>query len=50
MVWFYRRTAAGRVILDLRRLGLMHAESSVRQIADRMLIPRQVLNLIESPS
>jgi hypothetical protein len=49
MVWFYRRTAAGRVILDLRRLGLMHAESSVRQIADRMLIPRQVLNLIESP-
>ncbi len=41
--WFYRQTVAGSVLRDLRAVGLAHADATVRQIADRMLIPRRVL-------
>ena len=41
--WFYRKTVAGALLHDLRAAGLAHADATVRQIADRMLIPRRVL-------
>lgn len=41
--WFYSRTAVGALLHDLRSAGLAHADPTVRQIADRMLIPRRVL-------
>ena len=41
--WFYRRTEAGALLHELRAAGLAHADPTVRQIADRMLIPRRVL-------
>ncbi len=41
--WFYRSTVAGALLRDLRVAGLSHAESAVRLIADRMLIPRRLL-------
>jgi len=41
--WFYRKTVAGALLHDLRAAGLVHDDATVRQIADRMLIPRRVL-------
>ena len=44
--WFYQRTVAGRLLHDLRAGGMGSTDPAVRQIAERMLIPRAAL-LIE---
>ncbi len=41
--WFYRQTAVGGLLRDLRAAGLAHADAPVRLIAERMLIPRRLL-------
>ncbi|MFM7568531.1 MAG: hypothetical protein ACKO8O_07505 [Betaproteobacteria bacterium] len=41
--WFYRQTAVGALLRDLRAVGMAHADAPVRLIAERMLIPRRLL-------
>jgi len=41
--WFYRRTIVGVLLHELRAAGVAHPDAGVRQIAERMLIPRRVL-------
>ena len=41
--WFYRQTAVGALLRDLRSVGMAHADAPVRLIAERMLIPRRLL-------
>lgn len=42
--WFYLQTVAGQVLLAVRALGLTHPDKSARAIAERVLIPRAILN------
>jgi hypothetical protein len=44
--WFYTGTAAGQVIMAVRRAGLGHPDAGVRLVAERMLLPRAVLRRI----
>lgn len=41
VAWLYTRTQLSRVLHKLRQLGLAHQDATVRQIADRLLIPRK---------
>ncbi|OGB05718.1 MAG: hypothetical protein A3E25_16745 [Burkholderiales bacterium RIFCSPHIGHO2_12_FULL_69_20] len=47
--WFYLQTVAGQVLVAARSLGLAHADKSVRAMAERVLIPRAILNRKPSP-
>jgi hypothetical protein len=40
-IWFYTRTSLSTVLRELRSHGTSHSDPSVRQIADRMLIPKK---------
>ena len=42
--WLYLHTVAGQALLAARAAGLAHADPSVRAVADRVLIPRAILN------
>jgi hypothetical protein len=41
--WFWRETAAGRTLLQLREVGLNHEDASVRAFASKHLVPRAIL-------
>lgn len=42
--WFYLQTVAGQALLAARSVGLTHADPSVRAVAERVLVPRAILN------
>ncbi|MDO9315695.1 MAG: hypothetical protein Q7T97_14240 [Burkholderiaceae bacterium] len=46
--WFYLQTVAGQVLVAARGLGLTHADRSVGAMAEKVLIPRAILAILNS--
>lgn len=47
--WFWRETAAGRVLLALREVCLLHPDPSVAAFGSKHLVPRAILRAVSGP-